>query len=234
MYSVVLMAALTTGGSAPDLWCHHSHGYSGVSATCTGCYGGSYYGAPYGPGWSGGSGYGGGYGGGGYGGGCGGCYGCYGGSWGGGGSIDYNCFGCHGCYGCYGGFNCTGFNPYGQPSTPESIPAPKPDDKKTGGGTGSVAPDRAKVIVQLPADAKLYVDDQPIKISSDNQTFNTPRLDRGQTYYYEVRAEVVRDGKTVVESKRILVKGGQEVSVAFPKLEKDPAGIAAVNPKSGR
>jgi uncharacterized protein (TIGR03000 family) len=246
MYSVVLMAALTTGGSAPDFLCHHgTHGYSGISSTCTGCYGGSYYGAPYGPGWGG---YGGSYGGpgwggycggscggcwGGYcGGSCGGCWGCYGGAWGYGGGIDYSCFGCHGCYGCYGGFGCTGFNPYGpNPSTPEMIPAPKPDEKK--GGTTSVAPDRAKVIVQLPAGAKLYVDDQPIKTSTDNQAFNTPRLDRGQTYYYEVRAEVVRDGKTVVESKRVLVKAGEEVSVAFPKLEKD-AGIAVVDPNKGR
>jgi uncharacterized protein (TIGR03000 family) len=229
MYSVVLMAALTTGGSAPDGWCHHSHGYSGISSTCTGCYGGSYYGAPYGPGWGGCSGYGS----------CGGSWGCYGGSWGGGGgwgnAIDYNCFGCHGCYGCYGGFGCTGFNPYGpNPATPEIIPAPKPDDKKKDGSNSSVAPNRAKVIVQLPAGAKLFVDDQPIKTSADNQAFNTPQLERGQTYYYEVRAEAIRDGKTVVETKRVLVRAGQEVSVAFPKLEKEPAGIVSVDPNKGR
>jgi uncharacterized protein (TIGR03000 family) len=221
MYSVVLMAALSTGGSAPD-FCHHNAHAGYLSCTCTGCYGGSYYGAGYG-----------------YGGGCygygGGGWGCYGGSWGWGGAIDYNCFGCHGCYGCYGGFGCTGFNPYGpNPAAPEMIPAPKPDEKKRDGGTGSVAPDRAKVVVQLPAGAKLYVDDQPIKTSSDYQSFNTPRLEPGQTYYYEVRAEAVRDGKTVVESKRILVRPGQEVSVAFPKLEKDVAGLASVDSTKGR
>lgn len=233
MYSVVLLAALTTGGSAPDGWCHHGiHGYSGISCTCTGCYGGSYYGAPYGPGWISGSGC--------YGGSCcGGGWGCYGASWGygggWGGAIDYNCFGCHGCYGCYGGFGCTGFNPYGQNAMPpETIPAPKPDEKKAGGSSSSVAPDRAKVIVQLPAGAKLFVDDQPIKTSADSQAFNTPRLERGQTYFYEVRAEVIRDGKTAVESKRVLVRAGQEVSVTFPKLEKDRPGIAAVDPNKGR
>jgi uncharacterized protein (TIGR03000 family) len=222
MYSVVLMAALTTGGSAPD-FCHHC-AYAGYySSNCYGCYGGSYYGAPYGNGCYG------------YGawGACGGSWGCYGGSWGGG-AIDYNCFGCHGCYGCYGGFGCTGFNPYGTAQmAPEPIPAPKPDEKKPG-GMGSVAPDRAKVIVQLPTGAKLYVDDQPIKTTADSQAFNTPKLDPGQTYYYEVRAEVVRDGKTVVESKRILVRGGQEVSVAFPKLEKEAPGIASVDAGKGR
>jgi uncharacterized protein (TIGR03000 family) len=252
MYSVVLMAALTSGTSAPE-FCHFGHGHHGfyngdyVSATCTGCYGGSYYGAPYGPGclgyWYGGHGghgshgsvYGGGYG---YGGGCscgGGCWGCYGGCWGWGGGIDYNCFGCHGCYGCYGGFGCTGFNAYGpSPMAPEQIPAPKVEDKDKKGGSGStVAPDRAKVIVQLPTDAKLYVDDHPIKATADNQAFSTPRLERGQTYYYEVRAEAVRDGKTIVESKRILVKAGQEVTVSFPKLEKE-GGVAAVDTKKGR
>ncbi len=221
MYSVVLMAALTTGSSAPDCWFHHGHGCHGyygdsVSATCTGCYGGSYYGAPYGPAWGGGW-----------------CGGCHGGSWGWGGAVDYSCFGCHGCYGCAGSFGCAGFNPYGPaPNAPEMIPPPKTEEKKS--GTSSAAPDRAKVIVQLPADARLYVDDHPIKTTRDNQAFNTPRLEPGQTYYYEVRAEAVRDGKPVVESKRVLVRAGQEVTVSFPKLEKDPNGIAAVDVKSGR
>src|SRR5437773_1851558 len=43
MYSVVLMAALTTGGSAPDChWGHGCHGYSSCHgcAGCSGCYGG--------------------------------------------------------------------------------------------------------------------------------------------------------------------------------------------------
>jgi uncharacterized protein (TIGR03000 family) len=220
MYSVVLMAALASGGSAPDCWGHHGHGGQGyyggsVSATCTGCYGGSYYGMPYGPGW------------------CGGSYGCYGGSWGWGGGVDYNCFGCHGCYGCAGAVGCAGYNPYAPvPNAPEQIQPPKVEEKK--GGTGWVAPDRARVIVQLPADARLYVDDQPIRATSENQAFNTPRLERGQTYYYEVRAEAVRGGKTVVESKRVLVRAGQAVTVSFPKLGTDPDGIAAADVKRGR
>jgi uncharacterized protein (TIGR03000 family) len=225
MYSVVLMAALSSGTSAPDFchhgWGHHNYTSAYVSVSCTGCYGGSYYGAPYGPGclgyWYGS---------------CGGCWGGYGGGWGG---YDNYCFGCHGCYGCYGGFGCAGYSPYGpMQMAPEQIPAPKVEDKdKKKEGSSSVAPDRAKVIVQLPADAKLYVDDHPINATPDNQVFSTPRLERGQTYYYEVRAEAVRDGKTVVESKRILVKAGEQVTVAFPKLEKDN-GIAAVDPNKGR
>src|SRR5947207_1249451 len=83
-----------------------------------------------------------------------------------------------------GGLGCAGYNSYGPygpaPMVPEQIPPPKVEDKdkKDKGGTGSVAPDRAKVIVQLPADAKLYVDDQPIKAVPDNQVFSTPQLER--------------------------------------------------------
>jgi uncharacterized protein (TIGR03000 family) len=221
MYSVVLMAALTTGGGAPD-WCHHhGHGYYGGwpgewAPNCHGVYGGSYYGIPCG-----------GYGCSGYGcSGCSGCWGCYGGYWGG---MDYNCFGCHGgCYGCYGG--CVGYGPVGPAITPEPIPAPKEEKK---GGSGALTPSRAKVIVQLPNDAKLYVDDQPIKTSDERQTFSTPQLDRGQTYYYEVRAEAVRDGKTVTETKRVLIRAGEEVTVSFPKLAPPTADVAAAA-SSGR
>jgi uncharacterized protein (TIGR03000 family) len=227
MYSMVLMAALTTGSGTPDSWCHHGYhggyGGGGWAPNCSGVYGGYYYGMPYG-----------GYASGGYGGNGGnGCFGCYGGSWGHGwgwgGGIDYNCFGCHGCYGCYGGFGCTGYLPGGvSANVPEPIPAPRVDEKK-GGGTGAVVPNnRAKVVVQLPPDAKLYVDDQPIKTTADRQTFNTPQLQRGQTYFYEVRAEAVRDGKTVAETRRVLIRAGQEVTVDFPKLG-PPADVAAAD-----
>src|SRR5262249_54023821 len=99
MYSVVLAAMLTTGGTAPA-W-HGCHG-------CHGCCGGR-YGNPFScHGWHGCFGgrsgcYGC----------CGGCYGCWGGGcsgcWGGG----YSCAGCYGA-GCNGAcFGCTGCYGYG-------------------------------------------------------------------------------------------------------------------------
>jgi uncharacterized protein (TIGR03000 family) len=171
MYSVVLMAALTTGSSAPDWhWPCGSHGAS---------------------------------------------YGCYGG-WGG---YGYWGSGCYGCYGCTG---CTGYSRGGysldwlalvSPGT-EKAPAPKKV-----GGKEALAPGNAKLIIDVPEDAKLYIDDQLMKTSSSKRTFDTPALERGHTYYYIVRAEVVMDGQSYSETKRVLVRAGDQIQARFPELE---------------
>jgi uncharacterized protein (TIGR03000 family) len=73
----------------------------------------------------------------------------------------------------------------------------------------------------LPADAKLFIDDQPMKTAASKRTFNTPPLQRGQQYYYILRAQVVRDGKSQTETKRVLLRAGQEVRATFPELAAD-------------
>jgi uncharacterized protein (TIGR03000 family) len=216
MYSVVLMAALTGGGNAPELFFHH--GCHGCYGCCGGCYGGCYgscYGGCYG--------YGGGWG---YGGGCWGCWGGYGcnGCWG----------GCYGCYGCYGGHGYSDYAPGGVGGTyapggvgapgvapgGDVLPRPKEEkDKDKDNNKESMAPNRARLIVELPADAKLYVDDRPVKASSPRRTFHTPELELGQAYYYDLRAEVVRDGKPVTETRRVIVRAGAVIRADFSALD---------------
>jgi uncharacterized protein (TIGR03000 family) len=209
MYSVVLMAALTTGSSVPDCHWLRCHGCSG----CNGCYGGWGSAGSWG-GW-GGSGY--------WGCNCNySCWGCYGysnwgGQWGGWGGCS-GCYGCHGCYGCFGCTGCGGYSGGTQmtPVAPGTEKAPPP---KKEGGKEAMAPGKAKVIIDVPEDAKLYIDDQLMKAVAGKRSFNTPALERGQTYYYIVRAEVVVDGKTYTESKRVLVRAGEEALANFPELE---------------
>jgi uncharacterized protein (TIGR03000 family) len=97
---------------------------------------------------------------------------------------------------------------------PAAAPAPAPagSDKKTALDTP------AKLVVELPADAKLYVDDHLMKTSAARRAFNTPGLAQGQTYYYILRAEMEIDGKTVSETKRVLVRAGEEVKATFSEL----------------
>jgi len=79
-----------------------------------------------------------------------------------------------------------------------------------------VAPARAKVIVELPKDATLSVDGRAVRNSTDaTRTFSTPELTPGQDYFYELAAEVVRDGQKVTDTKRVIVRAGAEVRASL-------------------
>lgn len=221
MYSLVLMAALSTGGEAPSFFFQRwgCHGCNGGWSSCHGCWGG--WGGCHG-GW-------------------GSCHGCWGG-WGGG--HRWSCHGgggCNGCYrshsacwgGCYGGCYsaCHGCHaapvmvPAGAPgmvpagTAPKGEPIPPPKQGQFS------AP--AKLFVELPEKAKFFVDDLPMKAPSASRSFNTPTLLAGQTYYYVLRAEVERDGKTYQETQRILIRAGETVRATFPDLERSLAAAAA-------
>lgn len=99
------------------------------------------------------------------------------------------------------------------PAKTDTLPEPKATTP------GASAASRARLIVELPADAKLFIDDHLMRTTSDRRTFNTPTLEDGQTYYYELRAEVVRDGKPVVVSRRITLKAGDEIQTNFGDME---------------
>ena len=208
MYSVVLMAALTTGSATPD-W----RGCGGWRGGCYGCFDGC------------------------CGGGCGGCFGgCYGGGY----SDGYG--GGHG--GGYGdgsgaltypdaimpgdGMIAPGTGVYpGGTGTPIGEPLQgtptenkgKDRDKKEQGMLSS----KAKLVVELPADAKLFVDDMPVKATAGVQTFNTPALEPGQDYFYMVRVERMRDGQPVSETRRIIVRAGQVARADFKDVESEAA-----------
>src|SRR5262245_63970369 len=103
--------------------------------------------------------------------------------------------------------------PGGVTPSPEPLPKPKPEDKS------GVPPTKARVVVELPADAKLFIDDQLMKTTSDRRVFNTPTLDPAQSYYYVLRAEIVRDGKTYSGTKQVVVRAGAVAQANFNDLE---------------
>jgi uncharacterized protein (TIGR03000 family) len=91
---------------------------------------------------------------------------------------------------------------------------------KPGGGkpeeTSEPAP--AHVVVKLPEDARLFVDDKDCPLTSATRSFDTPLLKPGQIYYYTVRAEVTRAGRPITESKRVTLRAGEESVVEFIDL----------------
>lgn len=226
MYSVVLMMALTTGTETP------AFGKRG----CSGCSGWSCSGSCYGGGCSGCSSSCGGrkrlFGGGLFGKKCRGCSGCssacHGGCRG----------GCHGGYACHGGCHASachgavchgaachggcGAAPAPAPG-PKPMPAPakKPEPvKKPPEEKESSLSAPATIIVSLPAEAKLLVDDAATTSTSSNRTFVSPVLEHGKDYFYTLTAQV----NNVTVSKKITVRAGEETRVA---LELPVASVAS-------
>jgi uncharacterized protein (TIGR03000 family) len=234
MYELVLMMALSnspgTTGVQPEadtlaVKTYGLHGHQEYRhrrrGCCGGCYGG--YGGCYG----------GGYGGcmGGYGG-----YGCYGGGYGGcmGGYGGYGCTGGYAMYGGSGGVyasfgDSSGFGGYAGYSTSSpmmyssaygpgySMPLTN-FNQNSFGAQPSVNENRtdanqATLVVDLPANAKLLIDGQPTQLTSATRTFITPPLKPGQEYYYDLKAELNRDGKTLAATKRVTIRPGQESRV---------------------
>jgi uncharacterized protein (TIGR03000 family) len=78
------------------------------------------------------------------------------------------------------------------------------------------AADEGKVTVRLPASAKLFVDGKEANLKNrGSRSFFTPKLEPNQDYFYTVKAEMTRNGQTVSESKRVVVRGGQVSAVDF-------------------
>jgi uncharacterized protein (TIGR03000 family) len=89
----------------------------------------------------------------------------------------------------------------------EKIKKPKTE----GGETNSTA----RVTVELPSDAKMWVDNVPCPLTSGTRSFATPALAGNQQYYYNLKVEIVRDGRTISETQRIVLTPGQETRVDF-------------------
>jgi uncharacterized protein (TIGR03000 family) len=243
MYSIVLMMALTGGEATPaghgcNGGCHG--GGWGCNGGGHGCHGGGFgcHGGGHGcrGGWGcNGGGHGcrgglfGGHGcrGGGLfskhrnrcNGGCHGGYGCNGGCHGGWGCSGGGCHGgvvvgCHGGMGvgCAGGVGCQG--------APVVVPAPVAPAPQ-----GEVVPPPAKkeaslrapatIVVTLPAEAQLVIDDYTTTSTSATRVFTSPALDLGKAYTYTLKATITRDGRPMTTNQVVAVRGGEETRVTL-------------------
>lgn len=73
----------------------------------------------------------------------------------------------------------------------------------------------ARITVNLPAEAKLYVDNVACPLTSNVRSFNTPALQPGQKYYYTLKMELERDGVTSSQQQRVFIAAGQQINVDF-------------------
>ncbi|MSQ95983.1 MAG: TIGR03000 domain-containing protein [Gemmataceae bacterium] len=209
MYSVVLATMLTASSAIPDFHRCHNSCYAGYS-----CYSG--YSS--------------------YGGGCS-CYSGYSGYSG------YACHGCHGIFPIFHRHHCSTGVAYSCHCTctrvvystcstvccggviisqPKVIAVPKSGEKVNPPKTKpneqeevAIPSNTARVIVNLPSDARLWVENVECPLTSDVRSFNTPALNLNHRYFYNVRAEIVRDGRTISETQRVIIIPGAEARVDF-------------------
>jgi uncharacterized protein (TIGR03000 family) len=78
--------------------------------------------------------------------------------------------------------------------------------------------------VTLPANAKLTIDGSPTVSTSESRVFESPSLTPGKTFYYVLKATVIRDGKTETVTKKVAVRAGEDTRV---KIEVPEAAVAA-------
>jgi len=201
MYNVVLAALLMTGGEATS-W-NHCHGCWG----CTGCFGSR----------------------------CSGCYGCHG-------RIGFRYYNrCHG-WGCYGGASVPMMPPVAVQLVPgvrmpdASDPALSPQSEaereairtllKTLREETKKKPQEevrapaapARLTINVPADARLWVDQVECPLTSAVRSFNSPALQPGHTYFYTLKVQVQRDGAPVTDSQRVPMAAGENITVDFSNV----------------
>ena len=95
------------------------------------------------------------------------------------------------------------------PKPPEKVKKPPEEKEET------LAPAPATILVSLPADAKLTVDGVNTTSTTASRSFVTPVLENGKTYFYTLKAEIVREGKAVTVAKKVEVRAGEASQVSF-------------------
>lgn len=99
----------------------------------------------------------------------------------------------------------------------EPVPAPKQQEEGAAPGRNS------RIIVSLPADAKLFVDNVECPLVGGVRAFNTPNLDPSRVYMYTMRVELARDGQTMRDAQQITIVPGVDVQVNFNNITQTAA-----------
>lgn len=88
-------------------------------------------------------------------------------------------------------------------------------------GAASLEPidQRTVISLQMPAGARLAVNDQDIPVRTATPAFITPPLEPGKDYSYDFKVTTTEDGKTVTRTKRVTVRAGGLVRLNYEDME---------------
>ena len=84
------------------------------------------------------------------------------------------------------------------------------------------------LLVNVPADAKVYVNDVLMKSKSGERLFKTPALEAGETYFYTIRVVTEKAGKEVEEVRKVYVDAGKTTRAEFDAIRERDGGTSLV------
>jgi uncharacterized protein (TIGR03000 family) len=86
---------------------------------------------------------------------------------------------------------------------------------------------RAKILIDVPPQARLYVDNKLMPMRSGQRTFLSPPLEPGSSYYYDVKIVTLQDGREQIFSDRVVIRRGDVVAASV----RPGGGIAVASAK---
>lgn len=87
---------------------------------------------------------------------------------------------------------------------------------------------RAMMVLSVPADAKVFFQDQPTSSTGTRRQYRSPVLESGKTFMYTIRVEVERDGQLVANTQQPRVQAGSRVEIAFDLAEENRDLVASL------
>ncbi len=129
-----------------------------------------------------------------------------GGSWGSHGSSG-------GSYGSYGSHGSSGGVYYSAPIEHEVAPSDTPQvpvPPQANARDGSVT-----IAIQVPAEAKVFINGVATSSTGEDRVYVSNGLAHGKRYRYTVRAELERDGTTVVKEESVVLTSGGRSQLAL-------------------
>jgi uncharacterized protein (TIGR03000 family) len=112
------------------------------------------------------------------------------------------------------------------PKPVEPVPATPPTPKAS---TGLSRADAGSLTIWVPEDAKVFVNGRATTSVGSRRQYVSYGLKPGLSYNYEVRAEVIRDGRPLIETRSIMLTAGSRSALAFNfDNSKSNVGLASI------
>lgn len=109
---------------------------------------------------------------------------------------------------------------YNAPTQPKNgdggVPTPGPTggaDERT--STGGLRTNSAVLNLVLPAEAKVYINDQLTQTEGDHRSYVSRNLKEDRDYDYRVKAVLTRDGKETVRTQMVKMRPGLNKTIEF-------------------